>query len=675
MRIALFGLFVLVCTLFACVPPEAGGLKSKSEINLDLQDPLQRKIVELGDERRLDSLIVYLRNGDPTLRYLALRVLGSMHDSTAIPIAADLLKDPVKAVRIAAAQTLGLSGSEKAQPFLLAAFDRADSLSVQQDFNEAVLEAVGRCGSATSLQHLATIKTFKPTDTLLLTGQCKGIYRFATRGITSPEGTQTMTSYVGNVRIPYPARLMAAHYLARAREITLDSTQVKSVIDGFWSTTEPDLKMALAKAAGKSNAPAVFSFLAKAITTETDYRVKCNLINSFAGHAPDTVLATVSKMFYDTNLHVARTAAEFFIKNGNANQADQYWRYDQNESRPWPVRVALFQASNRWLSAGYVNTIDHVNGRLRDWFSKPTSSPSEKAACLAALAENGWQFRWIKEKGYSHNLPIVKTAATEALKYICQRDNFFTFFGGGSTVVRNEMNIYLMEALATGDAGMMSGAAEALATKALQFPAIADSLQTAIVQGALAKLKLPRDIETYRTVQKTVDYYSGKPVAPDQKPAFSNPINWAIFSGLSERSRVKITTTQGEIELELFPQEAPGSVASFIRLANEGFYDKKTFHRVVPNFVIQGGCPRGDGFGSLDYCLRTEIGRLKYDNEGWVGMASAGVDTEGTQFFITHSPTPHLDGNYTIFARVTSGMDVVHKIQVGDVIQTIVVKG
>jgi cyclophilin family peptidyl-prolyl cis-trans isomerase/HEAT repeat protein len=675
MRYAVLGLFVFVCTFFACVPPEAGGLNSKSEINIDLKDQAQRRLIELGDERKLDSLVVYLRNTDPTLRYLALRTLGSMHDSTTIPIASDLLKDPVKSVRIAAAQMLGLSGSEKAQSFLLAAFDRTDSLSVQQDFNEAVLEAVGRCGSASSLAHLASIKTFRPTDTLLLTGQCKGIYRFAARGITSPEATQTMTAYVGNVRIPYPARLMAAHYLARGKEISYDSSQVKSVIDGFWSTTEPDLKMALAKAAGKSKAPAMFSFLAKAITTETDYRVKCNLINAFAGHAPDTVLATLSPMFYDTNLHVARTAAEFFIKNGNASQADQYWRYDQNESRPWPVRVALFQASNRWLSSGYVNTIDHVNGRLRDWFTRPASSGSEKAACLMALAENGWQFRWIKEKGYSHNMPVVKSAATEALKYICQRDNFYSFFGGGSTVVRYEMNIYLMEALANGDAGMMSGAAEALATKALQFPAIADSTHTAIIYGTLAKLKLPRDIETYRAVQKTVDYYSGKPESPNYKPSFSNPINWAIFSGLSEGSRVKIQTTQGEIELELFPQEAPGSVASFIRLANEGFYDKKSFHRVVPNFVIQGGCPRGDGFGSLDYCLRTEISKLKYDDAGWVGMASAGVDTEGTQFFITHSPTPHLDGNYTIFARVTSGMDVVHKIQVGDVIQSIVVKG
>jgi cyclophilin family peptidyl-prolyl cis-trans isomerase len=86
---------------------------------------------------------------------------------------------------------------------------------------------------------------------------------------------------------------------------------------------------------------------------------------------------------------------------------------------------------------------------------------------------------------------------------------------------------------------------------------------------------------------------------------------------------------------------------------------------VVPNFVIQGGCNRGDGFGSEDYSIRSEFNLRRY-TEGSVGMASAGKDTEGTQWFITHSPTPHLDGRYTIFATVSKGMEVVHAMEVGD---------
>ncbi len=117
--------------------------------------------------------------------------------------------------------------------------------------------------------------------------------------------------------------------------------------------------------------------------------------------------------------------------------------------------------------------------------------------------------------------------------------------------------------------------------------------------------------------------------------------------------------------MQLFVEEAPGSVVNFVTLVKSGYFNGKFFHRVVPNFVIQTGCNRGDGFGSEDYSIRSEFSQRKYKT-GSVGMASAGKDTEGTQWFITHSPTPHLDGKYTIFAEVVKGMEVVHQVEVGD---------
>ena len=126
--------------------------------------------------------------------------------------------------------------------------------------------------------------------------------------------------------------------------------------------------------------------------------------------------------------------------------------------------------------------------------------------------------------------------------------------------------------------------------------------------------------------------------------------------------------------MELYPQSAPGSVANFVALVADGFFNGKNFHRVVPNFVIQGGCPRGDGFGALDYSIRSEHGLHWYDGAGYLGMASAGPDTEGTQFFITHSPTPHLDGRYTIFGKVKTGLEAVDQIQPGDLIETITLR-
>ncbi|MCG2828018.1 peptidylprolyl isomerase [Methanothermobacter sp. K4] len=129
--------------------------------------------------------------------------------------------------------------------------------------------------------------------------------------------------------------------------------------------------------------------------------------------------------------------------------------------------------------------------------------------------------------------------------------------------------------------------------------------------------------------------------------------------------RAVIETVKGEIELILFPEDAPNTVANFEKLANTGFYDGLTFHRVIPDFVIQGGCPVGDGTGGPGYTIKCEINPNKHV-KGALSMAHAGRDTGGSQFFITLSPQPHLDGVHTVFGRVVQGMDVVESIERGD---------
>ncbi|MDY6959126.1 MAG: peptidylprolyl isomerase [Halobacteriota archaeon] len=131
-----------------------------------------------------------------------------------------------------------------------------------------------------------------------------------------------------------------------------------------------------------------------------------------------------------------------------------------------------------------------------------------------------------------------------------------------------------------------------------------------------------------------------------------------------------IETEKGEIVLELFEEDAPNTVANFVKLANDGFYNGIKFHRVIPNFVIQGGCPRGDGTGGPGYTIKCEINSRKHKT-GTLSMAHAGKDTGGSQFFITHSPQPHLDGVHTVFGQVSEGMDVVNSIKQGDVMKTI----
>lgn len=134
-----------------------------------------------------------------------------------------------------------------------------------------------------------------------------------------------------------------------------------------------------------------------------------------------------------------------------------------------------------------------------------------------------------------------------------------------------------------------------------------------------------------------------------------------------------LRTEKGDVELELFHQDAPRTVQNFVKLAEDGFYDGLIFHRVVPNFVAQTGCPIGSGWGHPGYDLRCEYTPRRYER-GMVGMAHAGMDTGGSQFFITHSAQPHLDGRYTLFARVTKGMDVVDRLEVDDTIETIEIK-
>jgi len=134
--------------------------------------------------------------------------------------------------------------------------------------------------------------------------------------------------------------------------------------------------------------------------------------------------------------------------------------------------------------------------------------------------------------------------------------------------------------------------------------------------------------------------------------------------------RAFVRTRHGTIEIHLDVVEAPLTTASFVDLARRGFYDGLVFHRVEPGFVVQGGCPRGDGNGGPGYALRCEITRRPY-GRGAVGMALSGKDTGGSQFFITLSPQPHLDGGFTLFGQVVAGMDAVDRIRPGDVIEQV----
>jgi peptidyl-prolyl cis-trans isomerase B (cyclophilin B) len=141
-------------------------------------------------------------------------------------------------------------------------------------------------------------------------------------------------------------------------------------------------------------------------------------------------------------------------------------------------------------------------------------------------------------------------------------------------------------------------------------------------------------------------------------------------------SDIKITlhTTAGDIDATMFSSKVPLTCANFLNLAKRGYYDGISFHRVIPNFMIQGGDPTGSGSGGPGYRFPDEIDRsLKHSKAGIFSMANAGPNTNGSQFFITHLPTPHLDGKHAVFGEVTAGQVVVNNIVKGDKINTITI--
>ncbi|TAE75559.1 MAG: peptidylprolyl isomerase [Verrucomicrobia bacterium] len=136
--------------------------------------------------------------------------------------------------------------------------------------------------------------------------------------------------------------------------------------------------------------------------------------------------------------------------------------------------------------------------------------------------------------------------------------------------------------------------------------------------------------------------------------------------------KIKMVTSKGDIEATLFASKVPMTAANFLNLAKRKFYDGLTFHRVIPDFMIQGGDPLGNGTGDPGYKFGDEfLPELKHSKPGLFSMANAGPGTNGSQFFITHVPTPWLDGRHSIFGEVTKGQDVVDKIAIGDKIEKI----
>jgi cyclophilin family peptidyl-prolyl cis-trans isomerase len=269
-------------------------------------------------------------------------------------------------------------------------------------------------------------------------------------------------------------------------------------------------------------------------------------------------------------------------------------------------------------------------------------------------------------------------------KDVATGDNPFDFFRFTSQLEEKDVIVRATAATIMAEQPRETHLAPLVAALARSKNDPANDARLAILT-AISKHKKPEAVEAIKSALSDQDYLVRRHAVDllKQKGAgdFSDRIGVVqtghdkrfyhrVAARLDKKVTATIHTAKGRIRIELFPQDAPITVDSFVTLARKGFFNGLTFHRVVANFVIQGGDPRGDGEGGPGYQIRCEINTRPY-TRGAVGMALSGKDTGGSQFFITHSPQPHLDGGYTVFGRVVSGMEVVDRIERGDVIRRV----
>lgn len=656
-----------LCLLFSC---KKGSNQVKNAIEVNLEDAVIQQIFNFQNKRNTNALRSYLTVENPTHRYLAAMAFGSVQDTAVIKDLSNLLNDDYEEVRYAAAYALGQTKHKKAAPFLANAFGQDTSRFVQA----GILEAIGRCGTEEHLKYLSVTRPYPIQDSILLEGQATAIYRFALRGLVHKEGTtKIMNDFMANSLMSSKARFIAANYLARTQGIDLNGYE-NVLINNVTEAKNPNTLMFLVKALAKSKTERALKTLKNTYKEQKDYRIKCNILHSLNNFPYDSVKTLVFDALDAENLHVKITAANYLQYNGKDIDAGNYFTMALKH-KDWQVRTALLGAALRNLSYFKSKTKTFFSNKIIELY-KASSNDYEKAALLKTLGHHAWNYRFISNAIFpvadSISIPeVIRSSGTEALITLRSAPNYEKELRLSKARVTTEINLLLKRCIDEGDPAMQALVASFLVNEEMNFKDV--FLESQFLKEAQNKLSLPGNIETYILLQKAINFFEGRPKAPvSVRSTTVTDIDWPLLRALKNKRQITIKTSKGNIKLELFPEIAPATVTQFVHLAKASYYDNKPFHRVVPNFVVQGGCSRGDGWSGFDVTVASEFSHsLRYHDEGFVGMASAGKDTESAQFFITHSPTPHLDGHYTIFAKVIDGMNIVHQLQIGDKILSV----
>ena len=639
-----------------------------TDINNANSDLVYQGIYNHQDKQNIDSVLLYFNHSNPGYRLAAVNAMASIQSELSIDSLVEILGDPIIEVRTAAAYALGQIGNLETVDPLMNAFVNKDTSDVDNVFNSTILEAIGKTGNKSLLDALASVESYRITDTLLLLGQSRAIYRYANRGINTQKGTNRMVELASNQAYPNEVRVIAANYLARAKDIDISKSQFR-IAEALIGASDPNVRMAIALALRKVTEPDILKILQSQFIVEKDYRVKVNILKAFGSYKYIDNIDLILDHLDDENIHVANAAAQYLVDHGKRDDVEIYKTFAK-KNLDHTVRAKIYASVLKHLPSYYIESRALIRSSLLRYLKELKGKPYVAKHYVAALGQDPYSYTYLKEAAIDSGVVTIRTAGMEALSKIVSGKSFVNTFRFRSDRVKIEILDIIKEQFAKGDVGTMAIGAGILSNEKIGYRNLIQN--DSFLIAAAAKLSLPREIETYNEIKKALAYINNVKYKAE-KNSYNHPINWKTLATVSDSTIAVVRTNKGNFTIKLFGNTTPGSVANFIDLANDDFFDNKVYHRVVSNFVIQGGCPRGDGYGSLDYSIRSELPQLYYDDEGYVGMASAGLNTEGTQWFVTHSPTPHLDGKYTIFGKVTEGMDVVHQIVEGDKIIDVII--
>ena len=639
------------------------------------------RLLELEDRRSAggDELAQLLRDPDRGVRRRAALAAGRVADPALVPGLVALMDDAEVEVRRMAAFALGLAGDRAAVDRLLAAFADPDAV-----VRGRAAEALGRIGE---------VRAAPPIARLVVDALPKTISRMTVRG-DDP----------GNASDLWAEQRLALFALARlkdtgaAREALLDggrprfdwwaatwvaarleSPELRPVLLAAAASDDPRSRALAARGLGALKDPSAVELLLS-LVRDPDETVTLQALRALGaiGDARGTaVAAAMLASASDVVRHEALRALGVLPPDPSLRQRLVSLVAERD---PW-IRSAAFSALARTDRADFALVLSGMDPDPVWWV---------RAALASALGGLGDEM----SVGILHAMlrdedPRVLPAVLDALRRARGKDALPTLFGH---LEHPDLGVRVAAAEGVGSLGPTGSSAKLLDAWRRGLGDGAGELEARL--AAVSALAVQKDEEAGRALAAVASGDPSRAVrarassvlaaagAPGPNPGPQDvrrpPLDYreamvpyAPRAGVPLYTpRAFLHTRRGTIEIHLDVVEAPLTTASFVDLARQGFYDGLVFHRVEPGFVVQGGCPRGDGNGGPGHTLRCEITRRPY-GRGAVGMALSGKDTGGSQFFITLSPQPHLDGGYTLFGQVVAGMDAVDRIRPGDVIERV----